>query len=213
MSIRKGEPWGEPGPLDAAAPVVDGDRALALLITPALAAGGPAGEVGLLGGDLHRTLGAPRHTADDLRGGQGVRFPVDVGVVDLDGRSDAFVAHLIATEDRSGRLWRGHTVILVNGSFVGPLDLGPKAHPGDGRLDLTEGSLPPGQRRAGRRRALTGTHLPHPDLRTRQVRSLQLRGADVGRGRPLHVWLDGEPVGRVDELHVECRADAVTVVV
>ena len=213
MTIQKGEQWGSPGPLAEDAPVVGEDRAAAMLVAADLAAGRAPGELGLTGGDLHRSLGAPSHTPEALRAGDGTRFPLDVGVVELDGRQDVFVAHLVATEDRTGRLWRGHTVILVNGSFVGPLDLGPRAHPNDGRLDLTEGSLPRGQRRTGRRRALTGTHLPHPDLRARQVRSLHVVSAEVGRGRPLHVWLDGHTVGRVDELTVSCRPDAVTVVV
>ena len=213
MTIEKGRSWGAPGALADDAPVVAEDRAAALVVAAAFAAGRPPGELGLLGGDLHRSLGAPRHSADALRAGEGTRFPIDVGAVELDGRPDVFVAHLVATEHRSGRLWRGHTVILVNGSFVGPLDLGPKAHPNDGRLDLTEGALPPGQRRTGRRRALTGTHLPHPELRSKQVRSLDVVSAEVGRGRPLHVWLDGHHVGRVDELRVTCRPDAVTVVV
>ena len=213
VTIEKGRPWGEPGPLAEGAPVVAEDRAAGVIVAAALSAGRPPGELGLIGGDLHRSLGAPRHSADALRAGDGIRFPIDVGVVELDGRPDVFVAHLVATEDRSGRLWRGHTVVLVNGSFVGPLDLGPRAHPNDGRLDLTEGSLPVGQRRAGRRRALTGTHLPHPDLRSRQVRSLHVVSAEVGSGRPLHVWLDGHSAGRVDELTVTCRPDAVTVVV
>ncbi len=213
MTIEKGQPWGSPGPLAEDAPVVAEDRAAAVLVAADLAAGRTPGEIGLLGGDLHRSLGAPRRTAEALRAGEGTRFPLDVGVVELDGRADVFVAHLVATEDRSGRLWRGHTVILVNGSFVGPLDLGPRAHPNDGRLDLTEGSLPRGQRRAGRRRARTGTHLPHPDLRARPVRSYEVVAAEVGRGRPLHVWLDGHHVGRFAELSVECRPDAVTVVV
>ena len=131
MTIEKGEQWGSPGPLAEDAPVVGEDRAAAMLVAADLAAGRPPGELGLTGGDLHRSLGAPSHTPDALRAGDGTRFPLDVGVVELDGRPDVFVAHLVATEDRTGRLWRGHTVILVNGSFVGPLDLGPRAHPND----------------------------------------------------------------------------------
>ena len=55
-------------------------------------------EVGLLGGDLHRTLGAPHHDEDDLRAGRGMRFPMDLGTVSVDGGPPmVFVAHLVAT--------------------------------------------------------------------------------------------------------------------
>ncbi len=208
MSIRKGESWGEPGPLAPDAPVFDSDRAAGEFLSglPSWTTSDGRPEIGLTGGDLHRSLGAPRHDAVVLRSGSGVRFPVDLGVVELDGRRDVLVAHLVATEHRSGRLWAGPTWIIVNGSFVGPYDLGPRAHPGDGRFDLTEGSLPAGQRRTGRARARTGTHVPHPDLTTRRVTTFELDG-------PHHVWLDGAPMGRVAGLRVECIPDAVTVVV
>lgn len=209
MSIRRGQDWGTAGALAPDAPIVHDDHEARALLQAALDAGQPFGELGLLGGDLHRTLGAPRHDERDLRGGRGMRFSVDVGQVRLDGGPQlVFVAHLVATATRRGALFSGPTVVAMNATFLGPLDLGPRAHPGDGRLDVTEGELPPGERRAGRRRARSGSHVPHPGLSERRVRHAQLE-AD----RRWHVRLDGDPVGSAHRLELRCLPDALVVVV
>ena len=204
MTIRKGQDWGEPGALAADAAVADDDRSAAELLGTAWSAGGAMPEIGLLGGDLHRTLGAPHHDASDLRAGRGLRFPMDLGTVRIDGGEPVvFVVHLVATAARNGRLWSSRTVTVMNGSHVGPANLGPRAHPNDGRLDVVDGALPRGERSNGRRRSLTGTHLPHPDLAER-------RGAHhvVESSAPLHVRLDGSPVGSGTHLEITCHPDA-----
>ncbi len=221
MTIRKGARWGEPGALAAGAPVVSDDdaarRVLQARFDDAAAAsgegelGGPSlGELGLVGGDLHRTLGSPRRDEEDLRAGRGVRYPVDVGVAELDGgAAQVFLAHLVAHPRRRLRWWSRRTVSVMNAGYLGPFDLGPRGHPGDGRLDVTDGQLPPGQRRQGRRRARIGTHVPHPGLRTSSVREVELHAEP---GEPLHVWLDGTHVGTASVIRVRCLPDAVVVV-
>ena len=96
---------------------------------------------------------------------------------------------------------------VLNGSYVGELDLGPRAHPNDGRFDLTDGTLPLGQRRQGRRRARSGSHLPHPDLVTKRSASFELH-----HDRPLHLWLDGDRIATATDLTVRCLPDALVVV-
>jgi hypothetical protein len=203
VTIRRGEPWGEPGALAADACVVADDRAVA----SAVAAG--ATEVGIVGGDVHRTLGSPRRDADDLHRGRGVRFPLDVVEVRAtrpDGSvlEDVAVAHLIV---RGRSMWGGPTLVVMNAAFAGDRNLGPRAHPNDGRLDVTIGSLPWSDRRAARARMRTGTHVPHPALEERRVRELHHELA-----RPRRLWLDGTPVGEVVAIAVTCRSDAVVVV-
>lgn len=216
MTIRPGDPWGEPGPLGANAPVFATDRAARTHLQDRFEQFGLAGlgELGLVAGDLHRTLGSPQHTAEVLRAGHGVRYPVDLGVVTLADREFVFLSHLVAHEGRRLRWWSGRTVVAMNAGFVGPMDLGPRSHPNDGRLDVTDGALPRGERLQGRQRARSGTHVPHPDLETRSVRRVDIvaRPTDSSPAEPLHVWLDGEHVGAAIELTVRCAPDALVVV-
>lgn len=208
MTIRKGEDWGAPGPLASDAPVADDDAEAAALLQASWPAPTPP-EIGLLGGDLHQTLGEPHHDEDDLRAGRGMRLPMDAGTVRLDGGEPlVFVAHLIALENPRRGWWSTRTVTVLNGSFAEGANLGPRAHPNDGRLDLTDGTLPRGQRRAGRRRALTGTHVPHPDLDVARIRDRTIE-SEV----PLRVRLDGVDVGSARRLEISCHPDAWTVVV
>lgn len=210
MTIRPGEQWGAPGPLTPDAPVLPTDAASRRHLQALLDDARPLGEIGLIGGDLHRTLGSPRHDAAALRSGHGMRFSVDVGVVRLDDAPDEllFVAHLVAGPGSDRRLWSVRTVTAMNAQFLGPLDLAPRGHPNDGRLDLIDGSLPIGQRRKGRRRARTGTHVPHPDLAQRRIRDATVEFASA-----VEVRLDGEPVALASRIHLRCEPDALTVVV
>lgn len=216
MTIRKGEPWGEPGALDPDAPVFDTDAAASEWLQPKLLVaedGSFAAEMGLVGGDLHRTLGSPRHDEADLRAGRGMRFPVDVGVVEFeapDGGSQraVFLAHLVATADARGRWWHGRTVAVMNAAFVGDANLGPRAHPNDGRLDVTDGELSWGDRRRAASRAPAGAHVPHPALRERRVRELAL-----DEGSLFHLRADGRDLGPARRVVLRCVPDAVTIVV
>jgi hypothetical protein len=213
VTIRKGEAWGAPGSLPADAPVAEDDAQAAAELQRRWGVDGAAPtdppHIGLLGGDLHRTVGEPHHDEHDLRSGQGMCLPMDAATVRLDGGApQVFVAQLIATADRRGRLWHGRTITVVNGSFAGPYDLGPRAHPNDGRLDLVDGELPPRQRRMGRRRALTGSHLPHPDLTERRTAHHV-----VESDRVLHVRLDDVDVGVARRLEITCHPDAWIAVV
>jgi hypothetical protein len=162
MTIRKGEAWGEAAPLPDDGVVVASDREARRVLTAARLEKRPPPVLGLLGGDLCRTLGG-RGDAARLRSDVAVTFPVDLGEVLLDGRLHLFVAHLIARR----RWWHGRTVVVMNAAWLGPLNLGPKAHPGDGLLDISEGALPWRDRQEARRRARVGAHLPHPGLPVR----------------------------------------------
>lgn len=221
MSIRRGEDWGAPGPLAPGAPVVDDDAGLAALLTGAPPSGTtgqrpPPLEVGLLGGDLHRTLGAPAHTPDQLRAGDGLRLPCDAVEVELlrpgGGRELRHaVAHVVLAPPTRGGTpawWRGRTVVVMNATHLGDLDLGPRAHPGDGLLDVTDGSLPRRDRRRALVRAVTGTHVPHPSLTERRAGELAVEGLERSGA-----WLDGVAAGPVVGARVRVLPDALIVVV
>lgn len=203
MTVRKGEAWGEAGALPADGVLVRSDREAREVVEAARRRNEPVPTLGLLGGDLCRTLGG-RGDEDRLRSEQATRASVDLGEVLVDGKIHWFVAHLVARRS----WWRGRTVAAMNAQWLGTWDVAPRAHPGDGLLDVVDGDLALGQRLKARRRLPTGTHLPHPDLRVRRAAALQL---DL---RPaLDVWLDGQRVGRARTLSIRVEPDALQVVV
>jgi hypothetical protein len=197
MTIRKGETWGTSAPVPADVVQITADADLRALVRDAWAAGQPCPPVALVGGDLCRTLGGG--DARRFETGTALRFAVDVGVVSLDDAApEPFVAHLVARRTR----WAGTFAVVMNAAWVGEWYLGPRAHPNDGLLDLTTGSLAPMQRLLARRRAPSGTHLPHPALTTRRSGH-----HEVTFTRPTPVHLDGEAAGRARRLVVDCRPD------
>ncbi len=185
VTIRKGEPWGEPGVLPA-----DGVVGPLRRRGPRRGDSGPrAGEhrrpSGLLGGDLCRALAG---TGDEARlRDAGTVVPVDLAAVLVDGRLHWFVAHLIA---RRG-WWRGPLVAAMNAQHLGPWDVAPRGHPNDGRLDVFEADLGLGDRWKARRRA------------RHRARTCPTRASPSGTSPPCSwssaparkVWLDGEPLG------------------
>ena len=203
MTVRKGEPWGEPGPLPADAVVVRSDAEARRVVTEARRDQRPVPPLGLLGGDLCRTLGG-RGDEAHLRSGAATTASCDLGVALLDGRLHWFVAHAVA---RRG-WWRGRAWVAMNAAYVGSWDLGPRAHPGDGLLDITDATVPVGERLKVRARLAQGAHLPHPALRTQRTRAAQ-----VVLERPLPVRLDGEVVGRFRSISVRVEPDALRILV
>ncbi|MPY93874.1 MAG: hypothetical protein GEV08_12660 [Acidimicrobiia bacterium] len=203
MTVRKGVDWGSPGPLAGSGIVASSDAEARAELEAARRAARPPREIGLLGGDLCRTVGGLGDRAR-LRGPDAVRLSVDAVRAVLDGEAHWFLAHLVAR----GPLWRGRGAVVMNAEWLGPWRLGPRAHPGDGLLDATEGELGLRDRLQARRRARTGDHLPHPQLATRRAARHELRFE-----RPVAVWLDGTKVGMFREVDVACEPDALTVVV
>jgi hypothetical protein len=203
MILGKGTQWGEPGALPVQGALARSDAEVRAIVEACRRRSEPTPPVGLLGGDLCRTLGG---TGDEERLGSdaAMTFAVDVGAALLDGRLHWFVAHAVARRS----WWRGRTVAAMNAQWLGPWDLGPRAHPGDGLLDVTDANLSLAVRLQARRRLPTGTHVPHPEITTRRVSSWQ---ADFDP--PLDVWLDGTKVGRVRHALLRVEARSLIVVV
>ena len=202
MPIAKGQPWGELGRLPDDGVIVRSDAEAAKVIEEARRQRRSPPVMGLLGGDLCRTLGGSGNEKR-LRSEEAMTFPVDLGVALLDGRIRVFVAHLVARS----RGW-GLAFVAMNAQWIGRWNLGPRAHPGDGLLDTYDVHLPFGQRLPVRARLHHGAHLPHPGIAERRSAAVQ-----ITLDRVLPVRLDGVAVGKARNLSVRVEPDAFRVVV
>ena len=203
MTIEKGAAWGRATPLPDDAVVVRSDAEARAVVEAARRSGDELPVLGLLGGDLCRTLGGTGDPAR-LTSPDAMTFPIDLGAVLVDGTIHWFVAHLVARRS----WWRGRVVAAMNAQWLGAWDLGPRSHPNDGLLDISDGDLTLSDRWKARSRLPTGTHVPHPDIAVRRVPSLQL-----ALDPPLDIWPDGERIGRGTDVVVRVEPDALTVVV
>ena len=202
MTIEKGKAWGAPGPLPDHGVVVRSDAEARAVLEDARRSGRPYPPLGLLGGDLCRTVGG-RGSEAHLRSPDAVTFPVDLGEALVDGRLHLFIAHLVARD----RFWK-ECFVAMNAQWLGGWNLGPRAHPGDAKLDTYQASLTWADLPKVRARLLHGTHLPHPRIKERRAQAVQ-----VELRRPLPLLLDGVDVGVAKNLSVRVEPDALTVVI
>lgn len=203
MTVRRGEAWGQAGALPADGVVVHSDAEARRIVEHHRRAGEPVPPLGLLGGDLCRTLGG-RGDAERLRSPAARQLPVDLGAALIDGRLHWFVAHLVARRS----WWRGRIVAAMNAEFRGAWDVAPRAHPNDGRLDILDADPPFGDRLQARHRLRTGQHVPHPDIQERRVDAAQFE-----LDRSTGIWLDGERIAAARRLSVRVEPDALLCVV
>jgi hypothetical protein len=207
MTIKPGEAWGRSVPLPPNLVVVHSDAELAAALSQQHDSG-----VAVCSGDLARTLGV-------TAAGQGAieqrttinEFPIDLLEVRLDGAEEPIVAcaHVVARSPWTSAHWlRGRVVAVMNAEFIGEWDVAPRGHPNDGRVEVfeVESSMSLRERFAARRRLPTGTHVPHPRITSRSVRS-----ASWEFERPLEVVVDGRNLGRTAALSVTVVPDAARV--
>ena len=150
MTIKKGSNYGQLQPLPEGAPIAHSDAELRTLIVAQRLAGNTSITVGLLGGDLCKTLGGSG-VMSRLSETEALTVPVDLVIATIDGVEIPFVSHLVA-----GKLFGTDFAAVMNSQWIGSRDIGPRSHPGDGFIDITTGSLGWRQRRAAVRRSATG---------------------------------------------------------
>ena len=139
--------------------------------------------------------------AGRLKAATGVGVAADVGAALIDGRLHWFVAHLVARRS----WWRGRLLVVANASFIGDWNAAPRAHPGDGRLDVFDTDPPLTVRLAARRRLPSGTHVPHPSITQRRTAAAQF---DLSPA--LDVYVDGRHMGRARTLSVRVEPAALS---
>jgi diacylglycerol kinase family enzyme len=195
-------PWGTPMPLPDDGVVVTSDAEASLVLEAARRGGREPPVVGLLGGDLCRTLGG-LGDRDRLRGSEAVTFAIDAAEAVFDGEHHLFVAHLIAHD----LLWR-QVFAAMNAQWRGSLNIGPRAHPGDGLLDTYQADLHISDLVAVRSRIRHGAHLPHPRIRERRTAAKR-----VELDHTVRVELDGRRAGSARRISVTVLPEALRVVV
>lgn len=203
MTIEKHRPWGAPGALATDGVLVRSDAEARAVVERHRRHQEPIPPLGLLGGDLCRTVGG-RGDEHRLRSDAATTLPVDLGSVLLDGRQHWFVSHLVVRRS----WWHGRVVAVMNAQWIGRWDVAPKGHPNDGMVDVLDGNLGLDDRLKVRSRLITGTHVPHPGIAQSRVAALQLE-----LERPTPIWLDGERVGSARSLAIRVEPDALTCVV
>ena len=203
MTVERGRAWGRLAPLPVDGVVVSSDRDAAAVVADARARGDALPTIGLLGGDLCRTLGG---TGDEARlhGPDAITLPVDVAEVDIDGHAHVFLAHVVARRT----WWTGRVWAAMNAEWLGEWDVAPRAHPGDGLLDTFDVSMSLRDRIKARRRLATGTHVPHPAIAQQRVGR-----AEVGFDSRLGIWIDGLRVSDATSLAVRVTGEVLDVVV
>lgn len=203
MTIRRGEQWGEAVAAPRDLLVASTDATARAAIAVARAGGTQVPPIGFAAGDLARTMG----------GGAPGRFPgtvtkatIDVVRVDAAGERTWAVAHVVARRRGWAGWWRGEVLLAMNAEFLGQYDVAPRSHPNDGRIDLVHVAAAMGVRTRlqARKKARTGTHLPHP-----QIDACQAAQATVAFSRPLDVWVDGVRWRRAGELKLTVEPDAL----
>jgi hypothetical protein len=192
--VQRGRDWGEDAPVPNDALSFDNDRAAAEALGAARRRNSDLPPVVLTGGDVARTLG----------GGRGVpphtHVEIDLGAVLVDGKLHWFLAHVVARQS-----WlRGRVVIAANAAFIGDWNIAPRAHPGDGKLDVLDGNPGLGDRVKARHRLASGTHLPHPDITVRRSEAVQ-----IDLSEPTLIFLDGTSVGRAQSLSIRTEPGVV----
>ena len=220
--LRPGEPWGHAasGPPDVEVAGDDADLV-------AVAASHPGALVRFRPSprsDLARALGLGSDGAGTTEVAiDALAIDPDDGVVDAvdavnvvvvgpppDGlRWTARAPHITVRVD--GRAWfsgRATTVVVANGQFLRGTDLVPRGHPGDGWAEVQVYALARRARRAMRRRLPTGTHVPHPAVRSGRARRVEI---EVARAVPVEV--DGRPKGRTGRLVVTLIPAAIRLLV
>lgn len=223
MTIKRGQDWGRTAALPADAPVAATDAQLADLIAPVLivahratapgrSAPSPSPSpsvrpIGLVGGDLCRTLGG-RGDRQRLTQTDAQQLPIDALIVTIDDRADEpliAVAHVVIRRS----WWHGPVHALMNAQYLGRYDVAPRSHPNDGRVDVIETtalSLP--DRVKGWRRLPTGAHLPHPAITERRVTETSYTFE-----RAMTVWVDGRRRAQAHTVHVRVMPDAFVVAI
>ena len=204
MTIRKGEQWGRRIAMPTPIHQVHSDSELAHCSSSDF--------ISLSGGDIHFTLGSPVLLETET---ECTLLPVDAlqcRITLTDGsKRDVSAASCIEVGRFVSLLQRGRFICITNGGIVDGRNLAPRAHPNDGRFDVMtlDAAMSLRDRLTARKKAITGSHLPHPCISVRQndVFSVQRTG------RRERLCIDGINIPNWSEISVSILPDYWQIVV
>ena len=198
MTIEKGKPWGVAGTVPDAVFVARTDAEAATAVD---------GPVQLVGGNLWESLGSPvsRATGSDC-----TFLAVDGLVCSVEHRGETTPVSAISEVVVGSWTSRQGLIVVSNAGMWCGLNIAPRAHPNDGEFDVfsLESSTPVRQRLLAKRKAVSGTHLPHPTMSVRRSTHVVLH-----RKAGESLVIDGLTFGHWTSVSVTVKADFFTVVV
>jgi len=159
--------------------------------------------VKLQSGNIHRTLGG-KHKDGREDTASGTICNIDLGYVKFDNTEHFFASHCSIRERR----FSTKGVLVMNSQWYKKRRVAVRAHPSDGKVDLIYSNLSIPQYYLAAKRAESGSHLPHPDLRTQ---SREKEAAIFPR--PMLIFADGSLIGRSSKIMIGVAHRAIKVVV
>lgn len=223
--IKPGDEWGTPTTAAADLHVNGDDSTLAAAVGHSLSP--PLVRFHPRGSELGRAVGLSDRSGRESDGAAGIELPIDVIESSAGLAVNAIVigvppARLRFRHRRSpvtvavdGRvLFDGAatTIVIANGQFINGLDVVPRGHPGDGRLEIQVYALNPSERLPMRRRLRSGTHLPHPRIVCTTGRTVEVVAPQRG-GRGWSLTVDGRPADAISTLNAAVRPKAFRLLV
>ncbi len=159
--------------------------------------------VKLQSGNIYRTLGG-NQTTEPSDTTSGTICKIDLGYVNFDNEKIYFASHCSIRERRSST--KG--LLIMNAQWYKKRRVAIRAHPSDGKLDLIYSNLNLSQYYLAAKRSESGSHLPHPDLRTKSLTS-----ETIEFPRQMRIFVDGFLVGRSSKIMIGVAHRAIKVVV
>tara|TARA_B100000686_G_C16459140_1_gene796163 strand:+ start:66 stop:686 length:621 start_codon:yes stop_codon:yes gene_type:complete len=159
--------------------------------------------IGLTSGDLHSSLGGNLSVQRTVAN-KTTACNIDLGKVTTEQDSYIFASYCKILHRYAP--WKGK--VIVNSQLIAGRRLAPKAHPGDGHLELIESSLTFRQALLARRKAKLGDHLPHPDLKIKRVHNFKY---DFEESKKLVI--DNQFIGYHKFVEFEVLPHAITIIV
>lgn len=198
MVIERGAEWGRPsGVVQPVRAADDADVVRLQDVDPPCTSSG----------NLHRALGEPGSGRE--RGGY-TELPLDALVCTV--RHGGSTREMVACAEVAVGRWFGRhgLVVVTNVGVWNGLDVTPGSHPNDGRFEFlaVDRDMSLRQRMIARRRARTGSHLPHPMLERGSRTEITITRRD---GQ--HLLIDSVDVGPWSSVTVVIAADRLRVLV